>query len=87
MGLLYRNNGLQHNRVLFTTRRGFGGSVARNRVRRIGRETYRCLKAEMARGYDLAFVFYPGPYAPADRRVQIESLLVEVGLLTETKSP
>jgi ribonuclease P protein component len=87
MGLFYRNTGLTYNRVLVTTRRGYGTAVARNRARRLGREGYRALKPDLKRGYDLAFVFYPGPFKSGERFRQMSDLAGMAGLINVLGSP
>lgn len=44
------------NRIGITTSRKIGNAVKRNRDRRIIREAYRQLEAELALGYDMIFV-------------------------------
>jgi ribonuclease P protein component len=84
MVLFYRANDLDYSRVLFTTKKGYGTAVARNRARRHGREAFRRLKNRVNTGFDLAFVFYPGSYVMVDRTGQMETLLGQAGLLRET---
>ena len=83
MGLFYKANVLGLNRVLVTTRKGYGNAVARNRARRTGREFYRKHRAAMAVGYDLAFVFHPGDFPSADRYEQMAHVLRSASLLRE----
>ena len=52
-------NGLSHNRIAFTFSRKFGNAVLRNRSRRVCRELYRHLRAELRTGYDLVLLIYP----------------------------
>jgi ribonuclease P protein component len=57
--LFYLENGLPHNRIVFTFARKFGNAVERNRARRLGREAYRLMKGGFKAGYDLALLVYP----------------------------
>jgi ribonuclease P protein component len=79
--LLVVDNGLGHNRLLVTARRGFGSAVARNRARRQFRETYRRMKHGIAVGHDLVFLVYPGSRDGAATRRQIRALLGQAGLI------
>jgi ribonuclease P protein component len=56
--LLYRENKLGYNRVAFTTKKGFAGSVKRNRAKRLLREVYRAVKAEIKQGYDMVWISF-----------------------------
>lgn len=78
--LLYLKNDLAWNRIVVCPVRGFKKAVARNREKRLCREAYRSLKHQLATGYDLAFVLYPGEFSFQDRLRQIQSLLERVGL-------
>jgi ribonuclease P protein component len=57
--LFYLENGLSHNRIVFTFGRKYGNAVQRNRARRLGREAYRLLKGGVKTGYDLVLLAYP----------------------------
>lgn len=48
-----RNNGLSHSRLGITTNKKVGGSVTRNRTRRLLRECYRLHEAHFPSGYDI----------------------------------
>ena len=92
--LFLLKNNLPHNRICFTFsggKNGFKGAVARNRVRRLGREAFRLLKPRLNSGYDLILLVYPEA-APdnlqaakavvlADRTRQLEFLFSKAGLL------
>ena len=54
--LFYRKNGLAYNRTAFLASKKVGNSVARNRARRLMRESYRELNKGFAIGYDLIFI-------------------------------
>ena len=80
--ILYVPNHLpERNRIALCPVRGFPNAVQRNRQRRLTREAYRLLKPRVRRGYDLAFVLYPGQYGLAERTLQMQTLLARAGLL------
>lgn len=81
MRLTYLPNGRSYNRIVVVPVRGFGTAVERNLCRRHGKEAYRALKTEMATGYDLAVVCYPGDYSFTERRNQLSSLLRKAQLM------
>jgi ribonuclease P protein component len=81
LALLIRPNGLDHNRVLVSARRGFSGAVERNRERRRVKELYRQIRPRLKPGYDVAVVLAPPPCPYAVRSAQLESLLRRAGLL------
>jgi ribonuclease P protein component len=86
--LFYLDNGLPHNRIVFTFARKYGNAVERNRARRLGREAYRLLKRSVETGYDLVLLVYP--QAAEDGRLQkpclsrrmrqLKSLFAKAGL-------
>jgi ribonuclease P protein component len=81
--LLAVENGLEYSRVVVTPVRKFGGSVVRNRARRIGKEAYRCIKSSIKPGFDLAFILFPGDFSYGERISQFSCLLKKAGLLCE----
>jgi ribonuclease P protein component len=54
--LIYGKNGTCLSRFAVIVRKGCGGSVRRNRERRITREAYRELKSDLRPGFDLLFI-------------------------------
>jgi ribonuclease P protein component len=89
--LFYVDNGLPHNRIVFTFARKFGNAVERNRARRLGREAYRYVRGGLKTGYDLALLVYPAekpgaaagkPEKPGlSRRMrQLQALFSKAGL-------
>ncbi|MCL2265480.1 MAG: ribonuclease P protein component [Treponema sp.] len=58
-------------------------AVARNRVKRISRETFRLMKPCISGGHDLIFLVYPDYLIESeslDVRKTLESLLIKAGL-------
>jgi len=62
-------------------------AVFRNRAKRLGRETYRLMKARLSYGFDLILLIYPEAVIPAhgvgfcNMSAQLESLFTKAGLL------
>lgn len=54
--LFYRKNDLSYNRTAFLASKKVGKSVARNRARRLMKESYRELSEGIPAGYDLLFI-------------------------------
>jgi ribonuclease P protein component len=79
--LFFRRNNLNYNRIALVPKKGFGGSVKRNRVKRIGKEIYRHMKCNIKRGYDLLILLYPGDYSFTDRKNEFELTLKRANLL------
>ena len=79
--LLVCENGLELSRVVVAPVRKFGGSVARNRARRVGKEAYRSLKAGIKPGFDVAFILFPGDFSYGQRVSQFSTLLERAGLV------
>lgn len=84
--LVYRPNGLEHNRFAVCTVRKYGKAVDRNRVKRIFRELYRTRKDRIKRGFDIVFVVYPGKDSYHAREEQFSSLLKEEDLFNPEMS-
>jgi ribonuclease P protein component len=90
-------NGLGYNRVVVSPVRRYGGSVERNRARRVGKEAYRCIKSSIRPGFDLAFILLPpggfgaartgrrvsGDFSYGERIGQFSFLLKKAGVLLE----
>jgi ribonuclease P protein component len=90
-------NGLGYSRVVVSPVRGYGGSVERNRARRVGKEAYRCIKGSIRPGFDLAFILLPsgrfgaaetrrrvsGDFSYGERIGQFSFLLKKAGVLLE----
>ena len=54
--LFFKKNGLPYNRLAFLASKKVGGSVIRNRARRLMKESYREIKEDLADGYDIIFI-------------------------------
>ncbi len=54
--VFFANNKLDFNRKAFLASKKVGNSVARNRARRLMKEAFRQMEAEMPVGYDLLFI-------------------------------
>ncbi len=76
-------NALPYNRVLVAPVRKAGNAVARNRLRRVGKEAYRRLKPRLRGGFDMAFVLYPGDYSFSERLEQFQRLLRDARVLND----
>lgn len=81
--LVFIKNGLPFNRAAFSPVRGFGGSVKRNRARRVLKEIYRTNKHLFAPGYDMVLIIYPGDYGYREREKAFLSLCAKAGLSNE----
>ena len=78
--LFILQNGLPYNRIAFTFSRKFGNAVERNYSRRLSRETYRLLRNELRKGYDLVLLIYPGRDDFSVRKDQMRELFSKAGL-------
>jgi ribonuclease P protein component len=80
MKLLFKTNRSSVTRFAVVVARGCGGSVRRNREKRITREAFRSLKEGIRPGADVVFLVtrFGEPYA--DRRAAMMRLLGRAGL-------
>ena len=77
MKMLFKENGLEQNRILLSPARQFQTAVRRNRIKRQVREIYRLSKHKVVQGYDIAFIIYTGDYSFSDRQDQISMLFMK----------
>jgi ribonuclease P protein component len=80
MKLLVRGNGSPETRMAVVVARGCGGSVRRNREKRITREAFRSLKETIRPGSDLIFLVVRFGATFAERRLAMGQLLGKAGL-------
>lgn len=76
-------NDLGINRIAFTLPRNYGNAIERNRCKRLSREAYRVLKAQLLPGFDMIFLIYPGNNDYRTRCVMLQSLFQKAGILKE----
>jgi ribonuclease P protein component len=79
MQILYK--GEQESRAAFIAVRSFSGAVARNRAKRLARESWRLLRHSVKPGFDIVFVLYPGFAVLSDCRSAMQYLLHKADLL------
>jgi ribonuclease P protein component len=78
--LLFKDNHSTMSRFAVVVARGSGGSVRRNREKRITREAYRSLKSEIRPGLDIVFLVSRFGSDLAERRSTMAQLLGRAGL-------
>jgi len=54
--VIYRKNDLEFNRIAIVVRKKLGKAHDRNRIKRWVRESYRTMKPELAKGYDIVVI-------------------------------
>ena len=78
--LFFLFTGRSESRIAFTLPRGYGNAVCRNRCKRISREAYRALKADLKPGYDKVLLVYPGHNSFKELYAKIRYLCAKAGL-------
>ncbi len=81
--IFYCRNELTFNRVAFSPTRKIGGSVERNKARRVMKEIFRTNKHLFMPGYDVVVVIYPGEIGYREREREFLLLCAKAGLLHE----
>ena len=81
--LFYLQNELNKNRIAFTLPRNYGNAVQRNRCKRLSREAYRLIKAQLQTGYDMLFLVYPGNDVYETRCATLRSIFHKAGIIKE----
>ena len=76
-------NKLEKNRIAFALPRNYGNAIKRNRCKRLSREAYRKLKAQLQTGFDMIFLVYPGNDVYETRCAMLHSLVQKAGILKE----
>ena len=76
-------NNLEKNRIAFALPRNYGNAIKRNRCKRLSREAYRKLKAQLQTGFDMIFLVYPGNDVYETRCAMLHSLVQKAGILKE----
>ena len=76
-------NDLGKNRIAFALPRNYGNAIKRNRCKRLSREAYRKLKAQLQTGFDMIFLVYPGNDVYETRCAMLHSLVQKAGILKE----
>ena len=81
--VIFRSNGLDHNRKAFVASKKVGGSVQRNRARRLMREACRQLELPIPQGTDILFIARQGIAESkcADVKKSIEAAIRRSGLI------
>jgi ribonuclease P protein component len=72
-------------RMAIALKKGYGTAVERNRAKRVVRESFRLMKADITAGFDLVFMVFPAIDIFATRNEQMARLCSEAGLLRRTR--
>lgn len=85
--LFYRKNNLPYNRKSFLASKKVGNSVKRNRARRLMKESYREIEANLESGYDLIWIARNtiSNLKCADVKKSIEAAAKKSGILNRGK--
>lgn len=81
-------NDVGHSRLGMSVSRKVGTAVRRNRIRRLVRESFRLLRHDLPRGYDLVVVVRPHePLMLADYQKLLSALAVRLHATWEKRRP
>lgn len=85
--LRFSKNELEHNRYGIIVSRRVGGAVQRNRVRRLVRESFRCLHSQMLSGYDFTLTARPTIVGQSFHRIcaAIEAICAQANLMVDQR--
>lgn len=86
--ILYMKNELDYTRVAFVTSKKVGNSVERNRARRLMKESFRILKEDICKGYDIVFVARKSIISSGQEEVKksMRTALIQCSLIKKYKS-
>ncbi len=85
--LYVMSNKSKVNRIGITASKKFGGSVKRNRMRRLIKESYRHYEGKLKEGFDLVFVARSSDEMPgfSDIKREMKFLLKKLNIFNEEK--
>lgn len=83
--LLYKENRLKGNRIVFIVRKGFKKAVKRNRQKRLVKEAYHNIKEDIETGYDFIILISAFDYNYHDRLHQVERIFNFAKLMKKSK--
>ncbi|MBN1697191.1 MAG: ribonuclease P protein component [Spirochaetales bacterium] len=79
--LIYKENGLDCNRIVVIAKKGFTRAVDRNKQRRRVKEIYRYFDAALMKGYDIGIIIPPGRFCYKDVYEIVRQLFFDASLI------